>query len=122
MRWIQSTLLMCMVLLFAGCSELRKSEARIQQDILEVAPIGSDMSTVISMLQQKGYEIVWINRNSGFSDQRVRPAKVKGEMSIRSNFGDYRGFIFMVNVTVFFAFDEEGKLLDVWVWKTKDAP
>jgi hypothetical protein len=42
-------------------------------------------------------------------------------MSIRASLGNYQGIPFQANVTVFWGFDENGKLIGIWVWKTWDA-
>jgi len=113
---------MLSVLLLSGCSELRKSEEKIKSEILGHISWGSDISDVLGFLEAKNIEVRSVNRSCGFYDQRVKPAKETGKMSIRANFGDYREFFFLTNVTVYFAFDGDGKLFDIWVWKTTDAP
>lgn len=45
---------------------------------------------------------------------------IVGKKNIRSDLGDY-STIFTTNVTVFWGFDEQSKLIDIWVWKTVDA-
>lgn len=122
MKYFFYFVLLFLVATLASCSELRKSEEAIKHNILNDVPLGSDMSEVLDFLKDNNREIISVDRNGGFYDQRVRPAKETGKMSIQSNFGDYRKIIFRANVTVYFAFDEEGKLIDVWVWKTTDAP
>lgn len=122
MKLFFAVLLSFFILLLSGCSELSKSEETIKAEILSHVPFDSDISEVVEYLKFQKYEIDFVDKHDGFLDQRVRPAKITGKMSISANFGDYRGFIFMVNVTVYFAFDENGKLIDIWVWKTMDAP
>ena len=109
-------------LFFSGCNELRKSEEKIKSEILSRVPLGSDISAVLDFLKTSNCEIRSVNRNGGFYDQRVTPAKETGTMSVRANLGDYRGIICRVNVTVYFAFDKDGRLIDIWVWKITDAP
>jgi len=53
-------------------------------------------------------------------NQSLNPEEVIGEKSIRVSVGSY-GFIFKTNVTVFFGFDEDSKLIDIWIWKTTDS-
>lgn len=122
MKLFSMALLMLSAFLFTGCNELRKSEDKIQAQILDHVPWGTDISELVKYLKVRNCEIRFIDKNDGFLDQRVRPAKVTGEMSIRANFGNYREFFFLTNVTVYFAFDRDGKLIDIWVWKTTDAP
>lgn len=56
----------------------------------------------------------------GFYHQRIYPKRIVGEKSIRVKLGEYRLF-FTESVTVFWGFDENSELLEIWVWKTVDA-
>jgi hypothetical protein len=122
MKLFSTVLIAFAILSVTGCNELRKSEEKIKGEILNHVPWGSDISEVIDFLKTSNCEIRFIDKDDGFLDQRVRPAKVTGEMSVGANFGDYREFFFLTNVQVYFAFDKDGKLFDIWVWKTTDAP
>jgi len=42
-------------------------------------------------------------------------------MSIRAEVGSYWGVPFQTYVTIFWGFDSDGKLIDIWVWKTRDV-
>jgi len=117
-RYFLAALMPCLL----GCSPLRKSEDVIKSDILSSVPYGSDISEVLVFLKANKYEIDEINRERGFSDQRTKPSKITGNMFIRAEFGEYRGYLlFITSVTVYFGFDESGKLIDIWVWKTTDS-
>ena len=117
-RYFLATL-MC---LLWGCSPLRKPEEVIKSDILTSVPYGSDISEILIFLKNNEYEIVALNEKSGFSDRRTKPSKIIGDMFIRARFGEYRsGLLSIVSVAVFFGFDESGKLIDIWVWKTIDS-
>jgi len=98
-----------------GCDSPKE---KIKSGILNHVPWGTDISEVLNFLESENVEVRSVNRSSGFYDQRVKPAKETGEISIRANFGDYRAFFFRTNVTVYFAFDKNGELFDIWVWKT----
>jgi hypothetical protein len=104
----------------AGFS-LRRSEATIRARLLDEVPLGSAMSQVQQQIAQHGWELGQVNSDRGFLDRRTKPSTVAGAKSIDASLGDYRGFPFMVNVTVFWAFDADGSLIDVWVWKTQDS-
>ena len=115
------------VLLFAASSvlagqpSLRRSEATIRKQLLAEVPLGSAMTRVEQQIARHQWKVSYKDLDSGFLDQRTNPYKVTGAKSIRASLGDYRGFPFMVNVTVFWGFDENGSLIDVWVWKTWDS-
>jgi hypothetical protein len=44
-----------------------------------------------------------------------------GQKHIRAEMGHYHTLPFITSISVFWAFDEEGKLIDIWVWKTVDG-
>ena len=53
---------------------------------------------------------------------RVRQPGRIGTQHLRASLGDYQGIPFEVNVTAFWGFDADGKLIDIWVWKTFEGP
>ena len=123
MRLLITTLSVYLIVLLVGCDELKKSEEEIRRDILNAAPLGSAMEDVISILERNKYKIAWINYEQGFNDHRLRPPKIVGKKSVRAELGEYRGILFLkTSVTVFFAFDNNKKLIDLRVHKTTDAP
>lgn len=105
----------------AGEISLRRSEETIRKRLLAEVPLGSQMSLVEQQIERHRWEVSYISQDAGFLDQRTKPYSEKGSKSIRASLGDYQGFPFMVNVTVFWGFDESGALIDVWVWKTEDS-
>ncbi len=102
---------------------LRKSREQITENILKLTPIGTSMEDVIHVIESnKKWE--WsghINPN-GFLKQPPppEPRTTVGSRSIKVFAGDYRN-IFVTSVTVFWGFDENSKLIDVWVWKDTDG-
>ena len=123
MKSIITMTVLFLLLIVAGCNELDKSKAEIVEDILDLVPLGSDMGDVISILQQNGHEIAWVNYENGFNDHGLRPPEIIGKKSIRAELGEYREVVFFkTSVTAFFAFDESDNLIDVKVYKNTDAP
>lgn len=77
-------------------------------------------------LETRGYKPVPSKGKGFWRQESYEPMTVVGVSSIRVNLGDYRSaltffFLFITNVTAFWGFDAEGKLIDIWVWKTTDA-
>ncbi len=105
----------------AGEFSLRRSEATIRDRILDEVPLGSSMSQVEQQIARHGWKLGQVSTDRGFEDQRMRPSTVTGAKSIDAWLGDYRGFLFMVDVRVFWGFDVNGALIDVWVRKTEDS-
>ena len=107
------------VAVFAVPHSLRMRESFIETSLLKMAPLGSSSDEVQRALERKGFHPTLIP--TGFYKQKV-PAKpeVVGTTSIRVELGEYRS-PFVTSVSAFWGFDKEGKLIDVWVWKTVDA-
>ncbi|MCK5612726.1 hypothetical protein KAR91_63220 [Candidatus Pacearchaeota archaeon] len=109
------------ILLAMFSNPLRRSESWIQTYVLNITPLGSSFDDVAQIIEKQGWEVAYKSKEHGFRDQGSCPEKIVGSMSIRASLGDYRGIPFKANVTVFWGFDEEGKLIDIWVWKTWDG-
>jgi len=103
---------------WASLNPLRRSEAAIQADLLHEAPLGSTTAQVEAMIQRHGWKLSYPLASTGFFDQRSRPARETGTQHFRASLGDYRDIPFQANVTVFWGFDRNGRLTDLWVWKT----
>jgi hypothetical protein len=100
---------------------LRRSEVTLRKRLLQEVPLGSPMIKVEQQIAAHKWKLEHVSMDSGFHDQRTRPSTVTGQKSIEAWLGDYRGFPFMVDVSVFWAFDANGLLIDIWVWKTWDS-
>lgn len=123
MQYLMAFILTASAMLHAKEStspSLRRSEGVIREWLLRENPKRSSMEEVIGTIERQGWTDYQIDRTNGFYDQRTKPAKVTGEKSIRAVLGEYRSIFYITNVTVFWGFDEEGRLVDVWVWKTTE--
>lgn len=100
---------------------LRRSEGHIKDRLLAATPWGTSMGEVENYVRDQGWEIAYVSMNYGFLDQRVSPAIETGKKSIRVELGDYQSIPFRAYVTVFWGFNEQSELTDIWVWKTLDA-
>ena len=100
---------------------LRRSEASIRDRILNEVPLGSSIARVEQQIAGHQWKVTHVNLNGGFFDRRTRPYKVTGEKSMEAWIGDYRGLPFKVDVSVYWAFDANGSLIDVWVYKEWDS-
>jgi hypothetical protein len=104
---------------------LRRSEENIKSMLLEVTPIGSKESDVRTIVEQKGWLSPRYSGTTGFRKQETgRASEIVGKTSIRGHLGSYLGFPVPLptDVTVFWGFDGDSVLIDVWVWKTTDGP
>lgn len=108
---------------------LRRSQEHIKNDILKLTPMGTSMEDVIKIIESKRqWEIDYISYEHGYrrpgtpehSDIALGRETIVGEKSIRVFVGEYRN-IFITSVTVFFGFDKNSKLIEIYVWKDKDS-
>lgn len=105
---------------------LQKSKEVIKENILELTPIGTSMEDVLNTIENnKEWKVESVNQERGVSDASLGyPISVSGEKSIRAMIGEYHfqpqfdiyAFI-KRSVVVFWAFDEDSKLVEVYVVK-----
>lgn len=108
-------------ILFVVTNPLRWPEPLLRSYVLYNTPIDSKFDKVERIIKKKNWEIAYTDKSKGFWDQRSSSNKKTGVMSIRASLGDYQGIPFVCNVTVFWGFNAEGNLIDIWVWKTWDG-
>lgn len=110
----------------AMCSSsllLHESAGMLRSHFLRQTPPGSTVNEVLGRLRDCGYQPVF-RPAYGFLRQEpgAGPGPV-GQSSIEADLGHYRTlFLFDTSVETFWGFDSSGRLIDVWVWKTTDAP
>ena len=79
------------------------------------------MTDVQQLIISNGWAVSASSDDVGFYDQRTAPHTTVGKKHIRAELGSYQGIPFRAYVTVFWGFDEQSRLIDVWVWKTWDG-
>ena len=90
--------------------------------MLKETPVSMKFNKVINKLETMNYDLK-VSKNAGFLKQEKGQSKTVGVNSIRVHLGDYWTFpFFRTSVTAFWGFDEDGKLIEIWVWKTTDSP
>ena len=108
-----------------------RSEAGIRNHLLRITPIGTSMEDVIRVADSNnGWTIRVIREEHGvvLHPRRLTPTgssptrdfPVVGEQSVRIFLG-FHGFILKPAVTAFYAFDENGKLIEIFVRKEYDV-
>jgi hypothetical protein len=103
---------------------LRRSPEKLRLEMLKKTPVGTQLEEVEKIARTMGGHTT-ISLTAGFHKQESEDDRVVGVKSIRTDVGDYWGIPFIpirTSVTYFWGFDENGKLIDIWVWKTIDAP
>ena len=114
---------------------LLRTEEGIRNYLLRITPIGTSMEEVIGVIDNhEKWSIRFISEDSGVSlhptvipesssrglyNNPLFPNNIIGERSLRVYLGNY-SLITRVYVDAFYAFDEDGKLIEILVWKVWD--
>ncbi|MFT5129733.1 MAG: hypothetical protein ACI8W8_003362 [Rhodothermales bacterium] len=117
---------LALLLLRAVLNPLRRPTREIEKKLTRLTPLGSDKDDVIQAIRDKFGEDV-VSYAGGFervhaaSTERRGWSEVVGSSSLKVYLGEYRWFILLgvTSVTVFWAFDEDDRLIEVWVRKTR---
>ncbi len=101
---------------------MRLPSTLCERYVLSKTPLESHISDVREFISTREWKVAYDSETHGFLDQR-EPGNLStvGSMSIRSEVGSYQGIPFLTYVTVFWGFDGDGQLIDIWVWKTRDV-
>ncbi len=94
---------------------LLRPTAAIRQSVLRSTPLGSSGSEVRSLAIRKGWLVVKYAGNTGYVSDG---GDVVGVTSVEGNLGD----LGPMNVSAFWGFDSQDRLVDVRVWRTFDLP
>jgi hypothetical protein len=97
-----------------------QSPEAIQASLCLITPLGSDLASVESALARQGLSgqrrgIGYVRQDPGAVDRAV------GASSLRVVLGHYR-LRHRTDVVAYWAFDQGGKLEDIWVSKTPAEP
>lgn len=103
-------------LLLMACSE----EGRMRDALLQQTPIGSNFEEVRAYCARSNLKCAQ-SSTAGYLNQDT--GKVIGVRSIWAVVKERNDIPLMkISISVFWGFSQDGKLLDIWVWKTIDAP
>jgi len=104
---------------------IRRPLGMARNYVLRLTPIGMDMEEVIEVLEgHRNWHINSPNLERGFSDPFHASGNMVGVKSITAGIGSYwpapipvplYGWLFRTEATIFWGFDENGKLIDVFV-------
>ena len=125
----------CTLLLFlsgSGCVNIRSSTDSIERQILKRAPLGSDYGEVIDLVDSSGWEISSnLVRTKPLVVTDGRYPYVSGTRIVRTHLGHYRApmlseplffwFWFRNDVSAFWGFDADDRLIEVHVKRYIDA-
>ena len=113
---------------------LRKSQEEIRGNMLKLTPVGMSMEDVLKVIESnKKWETMYVSHEHGIPQGELGKAGTPiGEKSIRAHIGEYTGkwyfdgnilhTIYIASlkeyVDVFWAFDEDSKLIEIYVVKS----
>jgi hypothetical protein len=119
------------VIVTALKNPLRESEENMRTNLLKLIPLGTDMQEVIRIVEGKdGWMIRWVSENHGIVVGDFGPDTILetddqvsiGEKSMRVYLGYYyRYFFLQTDVSAFFAFDENSKLIKIAILKSANV-
>ena len=119
------TLILLAVVILPGAalllSPLRWSEGQIQNWVLRKAPLHCSVADVRALIDRQGWKLTsdWQGTNSHASSRDY--PYVRGGRILVAHLGYYQGIPWRTDVETFWGFDENDKLIDVHVRKTRDA-
>ncbi len=103
-----------------GLASLRRPSFLIEATLARATPLGSTKEAVKKSIESKGWH-PQINATGFVKQESGRSAEVVGVTSFEVPLGEY-GFRVRTSLVAFWGFDANGRLIEIWVWKTNDAP
>lgn len=105
-----------LIVIMTSCTNTDKTRS----GLLKKTPSGSSMEQVIIYCQSQHLEFKRSD-TAGYLNQEN--GKTVGKKSIWATLTESHTSSWTISTTVaYWGFDENGKLLDIWVWKVVDAP
>ena len=115
---IISLILLISIGMFLFLPSIRKSSDTIRNSILSELPLGSSMKQTQKFLKLRKWELRSISRHTGYYHSKLH--REIGKQSIRAYAGHYQSWL-RVDVSIFFGFDSEDKLIDLYVRKEQEG-
>lgn len=112
---MKSILLLLLCASMVGCSNV----AEVRQKILERTPVGTSFDEVLKQCAELKFSCR-SSKTAGYLNQDT--GTVVGTSSIWALVEEKQKFLFIRSTMVYWGFDSHGKLIDAWVWQTRDAP
>ena len=116
-----------------GAISLSRPESAIRRDMLRITPVGTSKEDVIRVIEERGWTLRWARSTAGFfivhgrTSDGAAPAQLEngtaveiGTQAIRIHLGRFR-IILAIDVGVYFAFDENSRLVDIAIRREMDV-
>ena len=109
------------VVMMTLLNPLRKSEKGIRKDILKLTPMGSSMEEVIRIIESnEKWKNMYVNHEYPSEHTNLNNDTIIGAKSIKVLAGKYNT-ILDTYVEIYWGFDENEKLIEIGIRKTKDT-
>ncbi len=96
------------------------NEVQERKKLLEKTPIGASFDEVLAFCAQRKLKCKQ-SKTAGYFDHKS--GKTVGVQSIWAGISEQKETPLTVTIfSAYWGFNKDGKLIDVWVWKTVDAP
>ncbi|MFE8647291.1 hypothetical protein ACFX58_19615 [Sphingomonas sp. NCPPB 2930] len=120
MRIFKKCLGILSIFIIVGATIACSNEDQVRKRLLLKTPIGSSFDHVLNFCIHKNIKCKH-SYNSGYLNQKTN--STVGVMSIWGIVEEYKNTPFTVKSTsAYWGFDASGRLIDIWVWQTTDAP
>jgi hypothetical protein len=124
-----ATACLAIIAAFAGCAALlpfRPGPKSIEKRLARITPLGSSFEEVTNILFKRySSDPIFISEDRGFQLQGPQPPEIEivGVKSVEVDLGEYSLLPFPGStlVTAYWGFDDNDKLIRIWVCKTIDA-
>lgn len=112
------------MLIWQGRFGLRRPPEVIRADLLKDAPLGMSFDQVQQFLASSGIVVIYVSKDKGLLRQDINPPILIGVQGIETKLGHYYfggDFFLPTNVYAYFAFDQDKRLIEIWVEKVTDS-
>jgi uncharacterized SAM-binding protein YcdF (DUF218 family) len=99
---------------------LQKSPNRIRDDILKITPVGLSMDEVRTVIGEQNWRVAEGSSEHGYRNHNHPAGQRVGVKYIGADVGKSRFLFFFQTVRVYWGFDENDKLIDVYAVKHLD--
>jgi hypothetical protein len=121
-KMISKTRILLIVFIFFGVAAIAACANEVQErkELLEKTPIGASFDEVLAFCALRKLKCKQ-SKTAGYFHHKS--GKTVGVQSIWAGISEQKETPLTVTTfSAYWGFDKDGKLLDIWVWKTVDAP
>jgi hypothetical protein len=104
-------------------SPMRLPPSIIRNSFLREVPLGTALPDLEHYLINERHLVVKVSKGGFYMQEPPARSKIVGAKTVSANLGTYTSiFLLETSVKAFFGLDENDCLIEIWIWKTVDAP